>query len=211
MKKLLIIIFVMLGMVTSSWASSYTGSLSVASDTLIPEDWNDAVFSWTVDDITNPCYWTYDYEWSSGAKDLSHIDIEVSETFDFDYDLISWDSHGMPIAKVEGPQTFNEKYGSIFAIKWELNENTTSFHLTLVSTRMPMWGDIYAKDGSIGGDIDIYAINSKFGIDTSDPIGDGNNEGWALVPNSAVPIPSAVWLLGSGLIGIVGIRRKFKK
>ena len=26
----------------------------------------------------------------------------------------------------------------------------------------------------------------------------------------AVPIPSAVWLLGSGLIGIVGIRRKIK-
>jgi len=26
-----------------------------------------------------------------------------------------------------------------------------------------------------------------------------------------VPIPSAVWFLGSGLIGIVGIRRKFKK
>jgi hypothetical protein len=28
--------------------------------------------------------------------------------------------------------------------------------------------------------------------------------------SSAVPIPGAVWLLGSGLIGIVGIRRKFK-
>jgi len=27
----------------------------------------------------------------------------------------------------------------------------------------------------------------------------------------AVPIPGAVWLLGSGLVGIVGIRRKFKK
>ena len=26
-----------------------------------------------------------------------------------------------------------------------------------------------------------------------------------------VPIPGAVWLLGPGLIGIVGIRRKFKK
>jgi hypothetical protein len=26
-----------------------------------------------------------------------------------------------------------------------------------------------------------------------------------------VPLPSALWLLGSGLIGIVGVRRKFKK
>lgn len=28
---------------------------------------------------------------------------------------------------------------------------------------------------------------------------------------SPVPLPGAIWLLGSGLIGIVGIRRKFKK
>lgn len=28
---------------------------------------------------------------------------------------------------------------------------------------------------------------------------------------SAIPIPGAVWLLCSGLIGIVGIRRKFRK
>ena len=28
---------------------------------------------------------------------------------------------------------------------------------------------------------------------------------------SPVPIPGAAWLLGSGLIGLVGIRKKFKK
>ena len=28
---------------------------------------------------------------------------------------------------------------------------------------------------------------------------------------SAVPLPGSIWLLGSGLIGIVGVRRKFKK
>jgi hypothetical protein len=28
---------------------------------------------------------------------------------------------------------------------------------------------------------------------------------------SAVPIPAAVWLLGSGLIGLVGLRRRFQK
>jgi len=31
------------------------------------------------------------------------------------------------------------------------------------------------------------------------------------VTGNPVPVPAAVWLLGSGLIGIVGIRKKFKK
>ena len=31
------------------------------------------------------------------------------------------------------------------------------------------------------------------------------------VTYNSVPIPSAVWLLGSGLIGLVGVRRRFRK
>ena len=33
----------------------------------------------------------------------------------------------------------------------------------------------------------------------------------SFVVASAVPIPSAVWLLGSAFIGLVGFRRKFKR
>ena len=45
-----------------------------------------------------------------------------------------------------------------------------------------------------------HTTQSNFRIDTS----------IALQPNP-VPIPAAVWLLGSGLLGLVGLRRKFKK
>lgn len=31
------------------------------------------------------------------------------------------------------------------------------------------------------------------------------------VPQAAVPVPAAVWLLGSGLMGLIGVRRKMKK
>lgn len=44
--------------------------------------------------------------------------------------------------------------------------------------------------------------------------GSGNNKLVMAVHDGdigAIPIPGAVWLLGSGLIGIVGIRRKFKE
>ncbi len=41
--------------------------------------------------------------------------------------------------------------------------------------------------------------------------GEGYLFGGGTIIDSAVPIPSAVWLLGSGLIGLVGIRRKFIK
>jgi hypothetical protein len=34
---------------------------------------------------------------------------------------------------------------------------------------------------------------------------------WAVRDGDVVPIPGALWLLGSGFIGIVGIRKKFKK
>ena len=31
------------------------------------------------------------------------------------------------------------------------------------------------------------------------------------VSNTAVPVPAAVWLLGSGLMGLIGVRRKMRK
>jgi len=33
----------------------------------------------------------------------------------------------------------------------------------------------------------------------------------AFVDTAVVPIPPAVWLLGSGLVGLIGLRRRFKK
>ena len=39
----------------------------------------------------------------------------------------------------------------------------------------------------------------------------GGNAQDVLAVTNAVPIPAAVWLLGSGLLGLVGIRRRFKK
>ena len=52
--------------------------------------------------------------------------------------------------------------------------------------------------------LQVTTIKSLYDFSLIEPV-----RGSALV--APVPIPSAVWLLGSGLIGIVGIRKKFKK
>lgn len=55
-----------------------------------------------------------------------------------------------------------------------------------------------------------YDVNDSGWIIGDGLNAEGANHGFVLVPSS-VPIPSAIWLLGSGLIGLVGVRRKFRK
>jgi hypothetical protein len=52
-----------------------------------------------------------------------------------------------------------------------------------------------------------YSNGSTTGTEVADirTFADGHTE---IIPVSSVPIPAAVWLLGSGLIGLVGIRRR---
>jgi hypothetical protein len=69
---------------------------------------------------------------------------------------------------------------------------TFSANLTIWAN-MPNMGSGEASNGS---SLDPTGLSFVFNLPTEIP---------------AVPIPSAVWLLGSGLIGIMGIRRKFNK
>ena len=56
----------------------------------------------------------------------------------------------------------------------------------------------------------IYYPRSSYVYDVDGTGSDGLDDTKVYAKVSSVPIPGAIWLFGSGLIGIVGIRRKLK-
>jgi hypothetical protein len=215
-KTIAIITFLFLSSIAShTWALPiYSGSMNYTSPSTSPPGgmvatggWQNTGtrLSWTVThrgDYT----WDYVYTWSTTKRDLSHIIIEVSSDFTA-ADMLSWSSsHSTENNAFEGPKWHAQHSPApIFGIKWDLAVNTRTFTLSLHTTRAPMWGDFFAKDGK-----NTYAWNSGFGFDKNNPhaVGDGhagewvNNtyRAWVLVPNTIIPEPGTVFLLGGGLL-----------
>lgn len=109
--------------------------------------------------------------------------------------------------------------GDIFSFEWDLGNfdlyhNGPSFTINppgtyeIVELLSPGW----VLDG-IDVDLDPDDPNTSY-----QPIDNGIEVTFSGVSpvsitfnNSPVPIPGAIWLLGSGLVGLVGFRKKFKK
>ena len=217
----------------NGWATIYTGSITnINSSTFIGnQEWDydpdpsngklGATLSWTVRD-DHPNYlglWWYSYTFSVGSKAISHVILEVS---DISPDVISLfngttEPYAGPTGFVRDGSNPGMPDAGIYGIKWDTSGNPLIFAFTIVTDRMPMWGDFYAKNGqsNLPGGGFVYGYNSGFGTDTTDPIGDGNAGGWVLVPDTqtgVIPEPGTFLLLGTGLLGIAAIRyRRSKK
>ncbi|HNR12451.1 MAG TPA: VPLPA-CTERM sorting domain-containing protein [Thermodesulfobacteriota bacterium] len=206
------------GSTPSSAALTASGTLNKTDGTLVAAEsgslsaWANPVLTWTIDQTDN--IFTYTYSFSNGNDDgsanLSHMTIETSPDFDSSdlLDGTTFDGLELPIGNdATSPATIDGNNQTIYGVKWEVDDVAT-LTATIVTTRAPVWGDVFLKDGG-----DTAATNSGYALpDPVTPVTGLNITGYGFVgvPDTAtvVPLPGALWMLGGGLIGLAGIRRR---
>lgn len=171
---------------------------------------------WTVTQL-NWSTWHYRYEFrneSGGPLSMlvSHMIIPLSENFT-EEDLFN---PGLDVGDTEigtfALSTSNPGFPvgeSLFGVKIDMAGEQLVAEFD--STRQPMWGDFYAKDG---GEPKNYAYSSDFGVEVANlhdyagvPVdGDGEVLNKILVPDT-VPEPVTMALLGLGAAAIVRRRK----
>ena len=193
----------------------YEGYLTGSGGGITASDgWDDPStrFSWAVSDVgvqNGNVLWQYDYLFQVTRKNISHFIVEVSPDVTNDqFSVLAGSSAGVQLYGDEGKSNPNIPE-LLWGIKFE--DGTLTLAASFQTTLAPVWGDFYAKDGEDEG-IPVTAWNTGFTI--PDPI-DGPANGFIsnhiLRPDTSpvkAPEPSTMLLLGLGVLGIAGLRRK---
>jgi hypothetical protein len=196
MKKCLLIVlaFGLLSITSQAQASTLgiddlaKGKIAVADQTYMPDP-STYIASNAVDGDTETL-------WNGGTGSPHWLKVDLGQTYSISHvDLYS--------AGFRGGTTFDLYYSNIdqaWNDVWTENANWT-----------------FIGHGALSYSNPLVSINFK-GIDSRYLKYEVSSAGdWvalqeiAAYPAASVPIPAAIWLLGSGLIGLAGFRKKFKK
>lgn len=169
-------------------------------------------------------------DWNKLDQGANGVDIQSeSHAFGFRWDGTAYESDMLTAFNDSGILVVDTGYGGAFVNNigyWDEEDNEVHMHIeegswALASTDNPnaYWGGLDWMGWT--GPPTEWDFNTA-GID-AELLVDGQYEGinaimWfdplpayaddQLDIPSAVPVPAAVWLLGSGLLGLIGIRRK---
>jgi hypothetical protein len=185
--------------------ADFTGSRSTADGSVFAAAyWDGAMdhgfeIAWNITQTGS----TYHYDYTiSGAQNsllslgLKGFILEVSDP-SLKRDFTNQDP---PITL--GPKLFSPGMGEenlpgdIYGVKYLDDTKPKSYEVSFDSKRPPVWGDFYVFACN-----DTFAYNLGFGTDPTTSTPPSDLVKWIPTPNSVVPIPSSMLLLGSGLIG----------
>jgi PEP-CTERM motif len=211
MKKLLLVLALLLmSAPILSALPFFNGSIQTTDgvDGTGPWDTNFKFEWWVEQQVDNSWFYKYAMSDTLGnalVKAVSHWYIEVSPNVTSD-DFWGFGGAWSFVSETHGgtafPNSLKLDYGESGQTEW-------SFY----SSKTPVWGDFYAKDGTTGGPNGetIYAWNSSFGQpDPLNPAADGSINYKILRPDSVttIPEPGTLGLIGIGLAGLALRRRR---
>jgi serine/threonine protein kinase len=195
------------------WGSDASGELSGSRTSLIGggidatvDDWDNGGFTveWTISEEEGE--WTYVYSITATVKAISHFVLEVSDDGKPFNTFVGTDAF-------EGPETWSQTKSNpsmpndIYGVKFDFGGNQVNY--TIVTDRAPVYGVFYAKDGKDDDSKDsVEAWSNALNFaeyKTTDTL---TSTDFVVRPNGIVPIPTTLLLLGSGLIGVIGLRRR---
>jgi hypothetical protein len=209
-------------------AADFTGDRTISAGELVGQgDYaSDIKLSWAITELAG----IFTYKWTLSGEDdgdlpqgVSHSLFQVSDDFTSNNILAGSDDveDGMPKLFNPGPSN-PDMPGSMFGIKFDFGSaEDAPVTYTLVTDKVPVWGNYYGKDGRTSGappKIENVVWNAGF-LDDPMSVLDGDYSHWIPVPDSdtiiippgsIIPLPPAGWT-GLVLLGLMGAGRRLRR